>query len=381
MMEQEHIRILLVDDDQGDFEMTRAMASHVASPILALTWASSSREALRVMQDDPHDLYLLDYFLEGDTGLDLLRTAREKGIRAPMILLTGRSSREVDMEAMAAGADDYLVKGQVGPELLERTIRYAMERHRAQEELRDSEERHRSMFDHLPIGLYRASPEGLFMEANPALVRMLGYPDRETLQRVYSRKLFVSPDDRAHFLELLERFGVVRGFETELIRLDGRPLQVRNTARAHKGPDGEVRYLEGALEDVTDLTRAVSLQESDARLRSLLRITRSGVGILDLQGRVLQTNPSLNAILGRDTEELAGTLLTEFLHSDEQDDLAREIRALGGGSADEVHGEHRFILPDGGTVWARLALTRVRTGPTSADELLLLLEDPGEGSA
>ncbi|MEX2526521.1 MAG: PAS domain S-box protein [Gemmatimonadota bacterium] len=379
-MEQEHIRILLVDDDQGDFEMTRAMATQVVSPPLALTWASSSQEALRVMQDDPHDLYLLDYFLEDGTGLDLLRAARERGIRAPMILLTGRSSREVDMEAMAAGADDYLVKGQVGPELLERTIRYAMERHRAQEELRDSEERHRSMFDHLPIGLYRASSEGHFMEANPALVRMLGYPDRETLQRVYSRKLFVSPDDRNRFLELLERFGVVRGFETELIRLDGRPLRVRNTARAHKGPNGDVRYLEGALEDVTDLTRAVSLQESDARLRTLLRITRSGVGILDLQGRLLQTNPSLDSILGRDTEDLAGTLLTEFLHLDEQDEMAREIRALGGGSSDGVHGEHRFILPDGGTVWARLALTRVRTGPASDDELLLLLEDPGEGS-
>src|SRR5690606_16479820 len=123
-------------------------------------------------------------------GLDLVREAKERRVRAPMIMLTGRGTREVDLEAMRAGAADYLVKGRIDPDALERSIRYALERRRAQEALRDSEERHRGMFDHLPIGLYRATPGGEFMDANPALVRILGYPDPQTLRDVHSRNLF-----------------------------------------------------------------------------------------------------------------------------------------------------------------------------------------------
>ena len=63
-----------------------------------------------------HDVYFLDYFLEDRTGLDLLKQARDRGITAPIILLTGRGSRAVDMEAMELGASDYLVKGLIDPD-------------------------------------------------------------------------------------------------------------------------------------------------------------------------------------------------------------------------------------------------------------------------
>lgn len=106
-----------------------------------------------------------------------------------MIMLTGRGNLHVDVGAMKAGASDYLVKGKVDPDLLERLIRYGRERVRAEEALRDSEERHRGMFDHLPIGLYRTSPEGEFLDANPALVRILGYPDPKALQERYAAEL------------------------------------------------------------------------------------------------------------------------------------------------------------------------------------------------
>src|SRR5688572_30170427 len=157
---------------------------------------------------------------------------------------------------MKAGASDYLVKGRVDPDQLERTIRYALERVRAEEALRDSEERHRGMFDHLPIGLYRASPDGAFMDANPALVRILGYPDPKTLQDVYSAELYVNAGDRRRFRDMLDRYGVARGFETRLERTDGSTVLVRNTARAHRGTDGSILYIEGAVEDVSDLDRA-----------------------------------------------------------------------------------------------------------------------------
>ncbi len=246
------IRILLIDDDQGDFEMTRVLVSNIARATIELDWVSSYEEGIDALKDQEHDVYLVDYFLEDQDGLKLVREAREMGIRKPMIMLTGRGSHAVDVEAMKAGASDYLVKGKVDSDLLERSIRYALDRQRADEALRDSEARHRGMFDHLPIGLYRTSTEGALMDANPALVHLLGYPDPETLQTTYAAELFVAPTDRQRFGEMLDQFGVVRRFETRLERTDGTHVLVRNTARAHRAEDGRILYVEGAVEDLTN---------------------------------------------------------------------------------------------------------------------------------
>lgn len=105
---------------------------------------------MKLLAERRHDVCLLDYFLDRGTGVDLLEQARSQAIRTPIILLTGKGRRDVDLQAMKSGAADYLVKGTGDAEALERSLRYAVERHRAQKALRQSEERHRGMFDHPP---------------------------------------------------------------------------------------------------------------------------------------------------------------------------------------------------------------------------------------
>ena len=80
------------------------------------------------MLRNQHDVCLVDYRLGAETGIDLLRAALERGCQAPIILLTGQGEHEIDLEAMKAGAADYLVKGRLDAGLLERSIRYAIER-------------------------------------------------------------------------------------------------------------------------------------------------------------------------------------------------------------------------------------------------------------
>lgn len=248
----EPIRVLLVDDDQGDFVMTEQLISQVGSGTMELEWVSTYDEAIGALEKDEHDLYLVDYLLEDKDGLEVIRAAKRLGIRAPLIMLTGRGDRDVDLKAMEAGASDYLVKGKIDPELMERSIRYALDRARAREALRESERRHREFFDHLPIGLHRTTPDGRVVDANPALARTLGYPDRDTLQEVYAANLYVKPGERERFLELVERDGQVVGFETQLERFDGETIDVRNSARAVRDEDGEIIYLEGVVEDLSE---------------------------------------------------------------------------------------------------------------------------------
>ena len=126
------IRILLIDDDQGDLVMTRALIDQIGRAEIALDWVSTFEEGLEALKADRHDVYLVDYFLEDRDGLELVRQARDLGTRKPIIMLTGRGSDELQVEAMSAGASGYLVKGQVDADQLEHTIRHALERVRAE---------------------------------------------------------------------------------------------------------------------------------------------------------------------------------------------------------------------------------------------------------
>ncbi|WP_161891016.1 hybrid sensor histidine kinase/response regulator [Pontibacter russatus] len=121
------IKVLLVDDDEDDFIITRDIMNDIPGRNYLLDWTSSFREALRLIKEGNHDVYLVDYRLGAHNGLELITTAVEEGASAPFILLTGQSDRETDEKAMHAGALDYLVKGTFNPFDLERSIRYSIE--------------------------------------------------------------------------------------------------------------------------------------------------------------------------------------------------------------------------------------------------------------
>ncbi len=377
-MSTDKVRVLLVDDDQGDFEMTRALLSQAEHADFQLDWVSTFDEALDAFREDRYDVYLLDYFLEDRTGLDLLREAERFEVDAPVIMLTGRGSREVDLEAMKAGAADYLVKGRIDPEILERSIRYALERNRAARALRESEERHRSMFDHLPVGLYRSAPDGTFIDANPALIRILGYPDRGTLQERYARHFYVNPEDRQRFWGLLERYGVVRGFESELRRLDGALIRVRNTARLHRDPDGRLVYLEGTLEDITGEKEAEELRGCEARFRVVFEAAGTGIALLDLDGVIMEVNPAFADIFGKSPRELEGLAYPDLLLADDQAPVLREIAALARGERSRLSADRRFGGPDGSVVWARATAALVENQEGEPDHIVVLLDDISE---
>ncbi|MCG2768269.1 MAG: PAS domain S-box protein, partial [Anaerolineae bacterium] len=137
----------------------------------------------------------------------------------------------------------------------------------SEENLRESERRYRNLFERLPVGLYRSSEGGQILDVNPALVRMLGYPDRESLLATNALELYVDPEDRKEWLELLEQSGVVLGSEKRFRRRDGTIIWVRETARAVHDGDGRVPYYEGSIEDVT---RSKKAEESVTRQRILL---------------------------------------------------------------------------------------------------------------
>jgi len=143
MTGQAPIRVLLVEDDEDDVVITRALLEEAESTEFRLDWVSGWEAGRDAILAAEHDVYLLDYRLGGQSGVDLLREVKARGAEGPFILLTGQGSREVDLEAMAAGAASYLAKRVLEAPLLERTIRYAVELRRAVEARRAAEARAR----------------------------------------------------------------------------------------------------------------------------------------------------------------------------------------------------------------------------------------------
>jgi diguanylate cyclase len=128
-------RVLLIEDDEDDYLLTRALLAEVFGDRFTLDWATCWSRALAMVAEARHDVYLVDYRLGERNGLDLVREAIELGSAAPFIVLTGQGNREIDLEAMRAGASDYLAKSEMTAPLLDRAIRYAIERHRAERRL------------------------------------------------------------------------------------------------------------------------------------------------------------------------------------------------------------------------------------------------------
>ncbi len=132
------LRVLLVDDDEEDYMIARDLFEDIEHGAYTLDWVDDYDEAIEVLSRREHDVYLFDYHLGARDGLELLQDALRLGTRAPIIMLTGQGGRDVDVTAMELGAYDYLVKGQITPQVLERALRYAIQHAESTEALRST---------------------------------------------------------------------------------------------------------------------------------------------------------------------------------------------------------------------------------------------------
>ncbi len=190
-----------------------------------------------------------------------------------------------------------------------------------------------SFFESIPIGLYRSTPEGQLLDANPAMVAMLGYPDAERLKTIRIQDLFVDLDDRQKQQAQLDKTGIVQHSEIRLRREDGSILWVKDNLRKTVDQLGNVIY-EGSLEDIT--ARKLSeeaLQRSEARLRAVLDSSLLSFILIDPDYRISTFNRKANEIcqryLGQRIQE--GTSFLSYLdEGDRKDFIEHFSQALNG---------------------------------------------------
>jgi signal transduction histidine kinase len=136
-MDKGQLRVLLIEDDPDDYLLTTELIAEIPGSKMVLEWASDYDAGIAALGRCEHDACLLDYRLGKKDGILLLREALSLGCKAPVILLTGERDRDLAMQALEAGAADYLVKGEIDADSLERSIRYALQQNRHAIELQE----------------------------------------------------------------------------------------------------------------------------------------------------------------------------------------------------------------------------------------------------
>jgi len=204
-MAEKPIHILLVDDDEDDYIIVRDLLREAGGTRFNLEWVDTYERAVEVIEQKKYDLFLFDYRLGERNGLELLRFVLSREIRTPRILLTAQGDHEVDMAALDLGASDYLDKQTLSPDSLERSIRYALERKRAEEALRESEAKYRRVSDNSPAVLYQfmMTPDGAFSfpYVSDVLMAIMGIPPEEVMKDPSKLLDMVHPEDQEMFQE------------------------------------------------------------------------------------------------------------------------------------------------------------------------------------
>ncbi|HSB07786.1 MAG TPA: PAS domain S-box protein, partial [Thermodesulfobacteriota bacterium] len=189
-------------------------------------------------------------------------------------------------------------------------VRDITEKKKFENELRESEEKYRNLFERVRHGLFISSKEGCFLDCNPALLEMAGYQNKEELLNIdIAQNLYANPADRKAFQSLIEEQGFVKDLEVEFKKKTGEKITVLLTAHIKKDEKGEVIGYEGLNIDISDRKRMErELKEANEFLMKLIESSVDGIIVTDMKGDILLFNQGAENLLGYKSEEVAGRM-------------------------------------------------------------------------
>jgi PAS domain S-box-containing protein len=259
-MTKEQIQILYIDDNPDDFYLVETYLSRIEEPEYKAVHASTYEEALEQIKH-PFDIYLVDYRLGKDSGLELIKIIKSQQPHAAVILLSGMDSGNLDEEALNLGASDYLVKGEFDASLLDRTLRYAHRDSQIKENLDLEGGKFRSIFERATDPFLLIDSESHILEVNPSSISKFEF--EEEISSQLKLPIFVSLIEekviRKQILEKLQNKFEIIDFEATLINKAGKTF---------KGLVNVVKQNENTFQVlIKDLSAIKAKEEEDLNLK------------------------------------------------------------------------------------------------------------------
>jgi len=265
---RDQISVLLVEDDEDDYLITRDTLADQERARFKVEWCRDYDEALATIREQRHDVYLVDYRLGERTGLDLVREGFTQRRCAPVLILTGQSDYEIDLEATALGVTDYLVKQELDPISLERSIRYAISHQKALHDLTLSEERYALAVRAANDGIWDWDLTSGRIYFSPRWQSILGRAELLAQEDPGVWFDLVHPDDLLRLRAAIDAHvaGRTPFLESEhrMLHADGTWRWVLSRGLAICDEDGTATRMAGSLSDITDRLSAERQLQHDA---------------------------------------------------------------------------------------------------------------------
>lgn len=331
---RQSVRILIIDDDEDDFFITSEYLRQIEEYNLKIDWCYKFSDAVQHLQKQSYEMYFVDYRLGAKTGLDFLREAVKLGVEEPIVLLTGKGNKTVDIEAMQMGATDYLIKTDLTVDKLERCIRYSLERTAYLKALRANERKYRSIFELSKDAVFIADKNLIFRDMNQATCELLGASKEAILhQSLYE---FIPDEMQKKLLEkMLYEEGEVNDLELEFQQKSGDRKACIFSLTAPLDSTGHI-YYQGLIHDITNLKKAEKanlmvekLGATGRLVRTLAHEVRNPLNNINMSVEQLAHNPVQQEselfldIIQRNSKRI-GDLITELLDSARPTDLVFE---------------------------------------------------------
>ena len=391
------IKVLLIEDDEDDYIITRDIVSEIRGYRFALDWAKTFETGLETMCLNQHDVVLVDYRLGARNGVELLREGLERGCQAPVIVLTGAGQHEIDVEAMQAGAADYQVKAELRPDSLERSIRYALQRKRAAA-LAAFEQGRLAAFG-AEVGLLLTRPDAppaILERCAQAMVQYLNAAAAHMLIYDPQKQVFVSKAAAGSFLD-----SELPVADWPKIRLDigtlqeGKPLLIRQLANDERLLDplwakragvvscaGYPLLLEEKLvglmavfadrplteqicQEMGSVANGISLyierkrsaealDASEDKYRSMVENIKEVIFQMDEFGHWTFLNPAWTAVTGFDVQQTLGSFFIEYVHEEDRERDRHIFLQLLEQKLEYCRHETRLLTNNGKVCWVEM---------------------------
>jgi PAS domain S-box-containing protein len=315
----EVLNVLCLEDSPRDAEIMRELLID-AEYNLNMDCTAAEKEFVSLLRSRKYDLILSDFKLPGFDGFTALKWSMEICPEVPFICVSGTVGDETAVELLKRGAVDYILKDNLVrlPSVIQRALEEAKEKETlrlAEKALHESEERFRSLFENSTVGIYRTTPGGDIILANPTLVNLLGYSSFEELSKRNLEHTGFEPSyERSKFIENIERTGEVNGLESAWTRSDGEKVFVSESAKVIRNNEGSTLYFDGIIEDITLRKQAEkALSDSELRYRRLFEAARDGILIIDAEtGKIVDVNQFLIDLLGYSHDQFIGKNIWEI---------------------------------------------------------------------
>jgi phosphoserine phosphatase RsbU/P len=345
-MTQDKLKVLLIEHDDAFARYVSQMLGQARDFSAEILATEDLRKGLSSLTAGNFDVVLLDMSLPDGAGLANVNLLRAGAPQVPIIVAGDSDDETIALEAVHAGADDYLVKAQLTPSWLERSLRYSIERNRMDRALLEAEEKYHGVFDHLVEGIFQTTPDGRYLMANAALARIYGYDNPEELMQGLtdiSRRLYVQEGRRDEFIRLMQEHDVLSGFESQVFRRDGTVIWISENCRAIRDSKGRLLYYEGTVEDTTQQRSAEEkLRHSEALYHSLVETLPQNIFRKNLEYKFTFANQQFCRVLGHSLDEILGKTDFDFFPQELAEKYQRDDqRVLETGEPYETVEEHQ----------------------------------------